>query len=314
MKQALKRLRDTSTLMEPLCRLLRATGLIRVGLWQHLSFRGIADFTVAGQKIKMHHFGAGLENSLFWAGYGEDWEATTLLVWERLAIDHAVIYDVGANTGLFSLAAKAANPGAHVHAFEPLPKIAARLAANSALNGMEIELHIVAVSDRQGTAEIRLAQTEHEYSASMEHMEWMDTIDAHSIEVPVIQLADVVAQNQRSPGLIKLDIERHEPAALRGLWPGLADRPLPILVIEILDDGCAAAIAKEIAGRGYRSFAIRECDSMKEEELRFVPGAMNWLLLPEQADGFAAEILAQGGCDHATLLQCRPTAAAQAGR
>lgn len=48
-------------------------------------------------------------------------------VWQQLARDCLVIFDVGANAGIYSLAATAVNSKAMVHAFEPTPEIAARL-------------------------------------------------------------------------------------------------------------------------------------------------------------------------------------------
>lgn len=310
MKQTIKRWRDKSPLMEPLCRLLRATGMVPARLWHHLPFTGTADFLVAGTRVKMNHFGAEIENSLFWAGFGADWEGTTLLAWERLAIGQKVIFDVGANTGLFAVAAKAASPQAEVHAFEPLPAIADRLRANVALNGFDVTVHAAAVSDQDGTAEIKLMQADHEYSASFEHMDWMDTAEAISVEVPVIRLASVIADSGHRPDLIKIDVERHEPQALRGLWPALADGPMPAMVIEILDDECAAAVAAEVAGKGYRTYVIREGVGIEADSIRFVPGTMNWLLLPDGMTGpageLAAQLAAKGRISHAELAGSRP--------
>ena len=309
MKQTLKRWRDTSPLIEPLARALRATGLVPERAWRHLGFTGVADFTVAGRAVKMWHFGAEIENTLFWAGYGQGWEGTTLQVWERLARGSRVTFDVGANTGVFALAAQAANPAARVHAFEPLPAIAQRLADNVALNGFPITVHAVAVSDHAGTAAIRMSEAAHEYSASFEHMEWMDHTAGIEVEVPLVRLADIIAATGDRPDLIKLDVERHEPQALRGLWPGLEGGPLPTLVIEILDEATAAAVRAEIDGRGYRGFVIREGEGLSEEPLRAVPGTMNWLLLPADAEGELARRLGETGLlSHADLAAVRPGA------
>jgi hypothetical protein len=159
-------------------------------------------------------------------------------------------------------------------------------------------------------AEIRVLESAHEYSASFEHMEWMDSAAAVSVEVPLLRLSDVIAETGRRPGLIKIDVERHEPQVLRGLWDGLGEGPLPSIVIEVLDDECAAAIAAEVQGRGYRSYVIREGLGISADQLRYVPGTMNWLLLPGDATGFAAELAGSGGIDHARLIATRPLAPA----
>lgn len=307
MKQAIKRWRDTSPLMEPACRILRQTGILPERIWQHLAFTGTVDFKVAGRKVRMAHFGAQIENTLFWAGYGSGWEATTLLVWERLALNSRIVFDVGANTGLFALAAKAANPQARVHAFEPLPTIVSRLERNIALNDWPVSVHAAAVSDRAGSARISLAMSDHEYSASFEHMEWMDSAPVRTIEVPLATLAGIMRETGDIPDLVKLDVERHEPQALAGMWHGLDAAALPVMVVEILDDTCAAAVGEQLTGRGYRCFVIREGQSIAEEPLRFVPGTMNWLMVPEAADGFAAELRRTGRISHETLLHTRPS-------
>ena len=63
-------------------------------------------------------------------------ERTMLEVWQNLARRSTTIFDVGANAGVYSLAALSANPGASVHAFEPTPEIAERLRQTKALNGL----------------------------------------------------------------------------------------------------------------------------------------------------------------------------------
>lgn len=301
MKQVLKNFRDRSPVFAGLCRVLRATGLVTPKIWKHLPFTGVIDFDVGRQKVRMHHFAAEIENSLFWAGYGKDWEATTLCVWRELARDSMSIYDVGANTGLFALAAKAINPKAAVDAFEPLPAIVDRLRANVLLNGMEIEVHAVAVSDQGGTAPIKIMDSAHEYSASFEHMEWMNTADYVTIEVPLVTLSGVASKKGRSPDLIKLDVERHEPQALRGLWNAVDGGQLPTMIVEILDNETAALVADEICVRGYRTFVIREKQGLTEAPLHFEPGTINWLFIPPGAGGLAAEILAQGSMTHSQL-------------
>lgn len=115
--------------------------------------------------MRMRHFGTEIEKGLFWVGYGEGWEVTKLLAWERLATEHYVIFGVAANTGLIALAAQAVDPSARVDAVELLLWIAGRLRENVALNGFLITVHTAAVSDRYGRAKIRLMKSEHEYSA-----------------------------------------------------------------------------------------------------------------------------------------------------
>src|SRR5690606_415958 len=83
-------------------------------------------------------------------------EAEILERWARLARRSDVVFDVGANAGIYSLVALGANPGLTVHAFEPTPEIAARLRATADLNGLErLKVHETAVSDGAGEKTLR---------------------------------------------------------------------------------------------------------------------------------------------------------------
>src|SRR5262249_58041931 len=54
-------------------------------------------------------------------------EEKILNCWTKAAKEAEVIFDVGANFGIYSLAALASQPNAVVHAFEATPEIAGRL-------------------------------------------------------------------------------------------------------------------------------------------------------------------------------------------
>ena len=45
-----------------------------------------------------------------------------------------VIFDIGANTGIFALVSGAANPKARIFAFEPVSRVFEKLKGNVALN------------------------------------------------------------------------------------------------------------------------------------------------------------------------------------
>jgi FkbM family methyltransferase len=65
-----------------------------------------------------------------------------------------VFIDVGANTGIYSLLAAAANPVTEVFAFEPVPSIRLRLERNLSINpglAARISVEPVALSDREGS-------------------------------------------------------------------------------------------------------------------------------------------------------------------
>lgn len=217
-------------------------------VYQHLSFHG--PFTVEvepGTSFQAISYGDVVENELFWRGYAESWEPQSLSLWARLAKSADFILDVGANTGIYALAAQAVRPTATVLAIEPSPRVFVRLQHNIELNGFPSYACDVAVSDREGSATFYDFPDAHEYSASLEP-DMGGTIETI---VPVTKL-DTLLKRFGFPrvDLIKLDIEKHEPAALRGMREFLKRSP-PIILVEVLDEKCRQGVADALDGLGY---------------------------------------------------------------
>ena len=62
-----------------------------------------------------------MENELFWLGFNGGWEKKSLEVWVKLCKHCSTIFDIGANSGIYSLVAQSVNPEAEIFAFEPIP-------------------------------------------------------------------------------------------------------------------------------------------------------------------------------------------------
>jgi hypothetical protein len=82
-------------------------------------------------------------------------EEDILSCWEAAAKGAKLILDVGANAGIYSLAALAISPTLP-SAFEPTPEIAARLHATAMLNGLDhLNVHEAAVLNKNGQAALK---------------------------------------------------------------------------------------------------------------------------------------------------------------
>src|SRR5690606_28671555 len=95
------------------------------------------------------------------------WEQKSLKLWSALARNASVILDIGANTGVYSFLAAAVNPNAKVIAFEPVHRTAEIFRKNLKLNGSEVVLHQVAVSNISAKAMFYDVDSESQYSASL---------------------------------------------------------------------------------------------------------------------------------------------------
>lgn len=144
-------------------------------------------------------------------------EEDIISCWQSMARGAKTILDVGANAGIYSLAALAAQRDAIVHAFEPTPEIANRLRATAKLNGLEhLYVHETAASTRVGTATLRRFRGEFGTNEGMNFIS-EDRANAGDERVQTVCL-DQFCQDYSidKVDLLKLDIQGHEYAALRG--------------------------------------------------------------------------------------------------
>ncbi|MBK9175760.1 MAG: FkbM family methyltransferase [Flavobacteriales bacterium] len=227
---------------------------------EHLLFRGPFTIEAApGRRFRMVNHGHQLETLIFWTGLYALWEPKTMQAWAKACEGRRAIIDVGANTGLFALVAKCITPSAKVHCFEPLPRIRERLEANVALNGYDIQVHASALSVHAGKATLFQDIGDHGYLASLEPGY---AGEAGTCEVAVERMDDVLEQAAITRvDLLKIDVERHEPAVLKGMGRYLVDRPT--IFIEVLNDAVARGIIDAIDGLGYSYFQVDEQEGMK---------------------------------------------------
>jgi FkbM family methyltransferase len=140
-----------------------------------------------------------------------------LRCWAAAAKGSKVVFDVGANAGIYSLAALAIQPDATVHAFEPTPEIAARLRETAKLNGLRrLYVHEVAVSSENGSATLKRCRGELGTNEGMNFIA-PDLGDSGAERVQTVCL-DQFCQHHAIDhvDLLKLDIQGHEHSALEG--------------------------------------------------------------------------------------------------
>ncbi len=147
--------------------------------------------------------GVGLHGC--WLGTYE-WRKQSRFV--RAVAPGAVVYDIGANTGFYTLlAARRAGPGGAVHAFEPNPRNLAPLREHVRLNRFKhVTVHPLALSDRAG--ELAFEDTG-SFTGRLAQQGGLK-VNAATLD----QL--VFARQLPAPTLVKIDVEGAELAVLRG--------------------------------------------------------------------------------------------------
>ena len=161
-------------------------------------------------------------------------EEDILRCWEAAAKGAKVILDVGANAGIYSLAALAIQPDATIHAFEPTPEIAARLRATAKLNGLDrLHVHEVAVLNKNGLATLKRFRGELGTNEGMNFIS-RDVGDAGTERVQTVRL-DQFCQDRsiNHIDLMKLDIQGHEHSALEGAERLIRSGHIGIIFLEL---------------------------------------------------------------------------------
>ena len=252
-------------------------------IYAHLHFYGPILVQVTNQaSFIVNHYGYHVENDLFWAGYGRGYEGLELRLWRALVPEAQFVADVGANTGIYSLAAAAINPHARIVALEPVSRIYEKLLANLALNSFNISAMRIAASDADGEAIMFDTDEEHSYSASLDPT-MLEGLKTERVPVRAARLDRLFAElGWPRIDLLKIDVEKHEPAVLAGMREQLAtDRPT--ILIEILDQDIGRAVFNLLSGLDYRFFAIDQIRGIVETTgLDQRPSCRNFLICRSQ--------------------------------
>jgi FkbM family methyltransferase len=140
----------------------------------------------------------------------------------RMPLDHAVIIDVGANTGLFAVRMKQLYPRAQIHCYEPLPSNFAQLQKNlrqSGFGGCSLFNSGVGASSR--TARLHV----HDRNIGGHSLFANQVVGTHHVDIELVGLATVIDRlNGQKCTLLKLDCEGAEYEILKSLDRDLGQR------------------------------------------------------------------------------------------
>lgn len=233
---------------------------------RYLAFKG--PFTIKTENagfLMVNGYGFEIEASLFWKG-ANSFETETMKIWKMLAKSAKNIIDVGANTGVYTLFAKDANPHAHVYAFEPIERVFSHLDLNRRINKQrkfyfDFKCYRIALSDYSGQGMMYDLPVEHMYTASLNknvHEERGQQLQALMEAVQVMRIDDFLHENSIDRlDLVKIDVESHEPAVIRGIGSFLVSSH-PSMIVEIWNNDVGKKVEEALGGCSYLYFAINE--------------------------------------------------------
>jgi FkbM family methyltransferase len=178
------------------------------------------------------------------------WKSPEMGLLPFLADRTKVSLDIGANLGLFTY--YLSRLSSHVYAFEPNPFPLRSLQAVADAN---VTVLPIAVSDRSGEAELVVPRTAKGWSNNGASLAKAAEAGAARVTVPCRAVDDL---DYRNIGFIKIDIEGHELAALKGMEKTLArERPNLFIENERLHAGAGAdGVFDYLKERDYAGFAL----------------------------------------------------------
>jgi FkbM family methyltransferase len=199
--------------------------------------------------------------------------------------NHGAVFDVGANTGLYSLLGAACGAQS-VHAFEPYAPVAELLRRNLAINASRCSIHVVesALAAHEGRAVLYVpeptADNAIESSASLSATFKEIVVEALSVEVEVTT-ADSYWRSVGSPhvSVMKIDVESRESDVLLGANQMIAsDRP--IIFYELLIPGDAQAISAFAVEHNLIDMYASSTEIVVNTPIDFHSDAWNHVLVP----------------------------------
>lgn len=186
-------------------------------------------------------------------------EERVLARWSELAKDARFVLDIGANAGIFSLAAAASSPTSQIHAFEPTPEIVRHFQQTVEHNllGGRISIHQCAVAQESGFAFLNFFSGEHEDNEGMNFVSFNEG-RAGAVRVAVTSIDDFCSeQGIAAVDLVKIDVQGKEADVLAGSERSLRDKLIGTLFLELNWDlghspDCAASkVVRRLEDAGY---------------------------------------------------------------
>jgi FkbM family methyltransferase len=185
---------------------------------------------------------------------------------DRMVGPGMTCFDIGANIGAVSThLARKVGAGGHVHAFEPVPSLRARLQKNLARNGCDlvVSVHPIALSNANGQAPLAVAGVDADNQGLASLVATGNDRLTTTLVVPTATLDDFVAERGITRiDFIKMDIQGAEILLLEGARRTLSALR-PNLIVEVSPQDMAGIgkdsrdLLKMLEACGYRIHELR---------------------------------------------------------
>lgn len=261
---------------------------------KYLDYKGLVEFKIGDKHAVMQSYNTPIEITAFWKGIFGGREGAELRVWSALSKHISFCFDVGANTGVYSIVA-ATIEDTQVHSFEPVPNVYKMLERNIELNGFKnITTHEVVVSNKSGVETLYVPKEGWVDVASIEKKfaeRYAEDNLMKEIQVPAVTLDEIVFNNKyQGYILVKIDVEGAEYKVLGGMSQVLGDGRA-VVILEVLNQASFAQI-KQFVPASYAFYGIKSKEPYIISTDIYERGVKNYLLVPNSLkDGIQSWIM-----------------------
>jgi len=234
-------------------------------------------------------------------------ESFMLSALQRLVREGDVVYDIGANIGLYSRFLVQCFGASKVYAFEPMVDNQRLMAKNFELGGCASRVTVVplAIGNEDGTCEFQVDDLTSNTGSldvvrggkpSASRAQY--GLPPRTVRVPVARLDSIEElKGIPKPDVIKLDVEGAEALALEGA-ENLLSRHACRLVIELHGADVAQKVLKQLWNYGYYCFGLlakngtRTYSALLDDDLKYVTDkySLHHVLASRNADELKAPI------------------------
>ena len=195
-------------------------------------------------------------NSIMWTG---SYEPVSLSIWSRLAGHANLVFDIGAYSGVYGMAAARKNSNCTVMCIEPLDMNFSRIRENIILNAFNnVSILPIAVSNTEGEININLYSDRKDFLAPESSIKIIDRIPVSMKKVQSISIDALVQLNSiRKVDLVKIDVNAAELEVVEGMRKTI-ETSRPDLLIAVPNNEIAKRLTEIFNKVGYNYFEIKE--------------------------------------------------------
>ena len=279
-------------------------GIIKIQLFSRLLGKRFLSHQVYDYRLLLDTKDRGISRTLLLFGKRE---LEHRIMLQEIVKEGSRIFDIGANIGYYAvMEALMVGKEGEVIAIEPSPSNVRLLEKNVALNDQKnIRIVSAAVSDIDGSKTFFLSDksnlgTFHNVGSGIEHLNGQ-TVDVNTLSL------DTLAAQFGAPDLIRMDVEGHEVAVLRGLIDLLNKTPTkPTVIFETHlsrynNNNDMRSLLLELFQLGYK---VTLAGSSWEAGTKIVEGLGYSSNVSVRSDGYVRKIFRDIKSEHAISLIC----------